>query len=167
MIGTNVNGKNLDLPEFEPCFGRINELNVPLIIHSDGLTSYQTHPAAGERTGWSERAARVLGTPPERPHYPIVWWMLTHPFEHMIASARIIYSDLLDRYPNLKFILEEGNVGYALYPFDRLEEGWEFGEMLQGPQAHLNGRKTSARYLEHFHWAVESEQSLIAEAIRR
>jgi predicted TIM-barrel fold metal-dependent hydrolase len=72
VIGTNVNGKNLDLPEFEPFFARINELGVPLIIHSDGLTSYQTHPAAGERTGWSERAARVFGTPPDRPHYPIV-----------------------------------------------------------------------------------------------
>jgi aminocarboxymuconate-semialdehyde decarboxylase len=65
VIGTNVNGKNLDQREFEPFFARINELNVPLIIHSDGLTSYQTHPAAGERMGWSDRAARVSGTPPE------------------------------------------------------------------------------------------------------
>ena len=65
VIGTNVNGKDLDLPEFEPFFARINELGVPLIIHSDGLTSYQTHPAAGDRTGWSDRAGRVyLETPP-------------------------------------------------------------------------------------------------------
>jgi predicted TIM-barrel fold metal-dependent hydrolase len=168
VIGTNVNGNNLDLPEFEPFFARINELNVPLIIHSDGLTSYQTHPAAGERTGWSDRAAFVFGTPPQRPHYPVVWWMLTHPFEHMIAIARIIYSGMLDRFPNLKFILEEGHVGYALYLFDRLEEGWEFGEMLQGRQAHLNGpKKHPLDYLEHFHWAVESEDSLIGEVIRR
>jgi predicted TIM-barrel fold metal-dependent hydrolase len=168
VIGTNVNGKDLDLPEFEPFFARINDLNVPLIIHSDGLTSYQTHPAAGNRTGWSERAGRVFGTPPDRPHYPMVWWMLTHPFEHMIAIARIIYSGMLDRFPNLKFILEEGNVGYALYLFDRLEEGREFGEMIQGPQAHLNGpKKHPLDYLEHFHWAVESEDSLIGEAIRR
>jgi predicted TIM-barrel fold metal-dependent hydrolase len=98
----------------------------------------------------------------------MVWWMLTHPFEHMIAIARIIYSGMLDRFPNLKFILEEGNVGYALYLFDRLEEGWEFGEMIQGPQAHLNGpKKHPLDYLEHFHWAVESEDSLIREAIRR
>jgi predicted TIM-barrel fold metal-dependent hydrolase len=169
VIGTNVNGKNLDSPEFEPFFARINELGVPLIIHSDGLTSYQTHPAAGERTGWSDRAARVyLETPPERPPYPIVWWMLTHPFEHMIAIARIIYSGMLDRFPNLRFILEEGNVGYALYLFDRLEEGREFGEMLQGARAHLNGpKKHPLDYLEHFHWAVESEDSLIGETIRR
>jgi hypothetical protein len=37
--------------------------------------------------------------------------MLGHPFEHMIAIARLIYSGLLDRYPNLRFIFEEGNVG--------------------------------------------------------
>jgi aminocarboxymuconate-semialdehyde decarboxylase len=168
VIGTNVNGRNLDEPEFQLFFDRINELDVPIIIHSDGLTSYQTHPAAGARTGWADRAARVFGTPAERPHYPIIWWMLTHPFEHMIAIARIIYSGLLDRFPNLKFILEEGNVGYALYLFDRLEEGWEFGEMLQGPRAHLHGpKKHPLDYLEHFHWAVESEDSLIGEAIRR
>jgi aminocarboxymuconate-semialdehyde decarboxylase len=167
VIGTNVNGRNLDEPAFQPFFSRINELNIPIIIHSDGLTSYQTHPAAGERTGWSNRASRIFGRAPEHPHYPI-WWMLTHPFEHMIAIARIIYSGLLDRFANLRFIFEEGNVGYALYLFDRLEEGWEFGEMIQGPRVHLSGpKKHPLEYLEHFHWAVESEDSLIGEVIKR
>ena len=41
VIGTNVNGRNLDEPNFQPFFARINELNIPIIIHSDGLTSYQ------------------------------------------------------------------------------------------------------------------------------
>jgi aminocarboxymuconate-semialdehyde decarboxylase len=173
VIGTNVNGKNLDMPEFERFFARINELNVPIIIHSDGLTSYQTHPAAGDRTGWlnrggfASRLADRMQAEEQVPEYPI-WWMLTHPFEHMIAIARIIYSGLLDRFPNLKFILEEGNVGYALYLFDRLEEGWEFGEMIHGPRVHLGGpKKHPVEYLEHFHWAVESEDSLIGEAIKR
>jgi predicted TIM-barrel fold metal-dependent hydrolase len=163
----------LDMPEFRPFFARMNELNIPLIIHSDGLTSYQTHPAAGERTGWSNRGLFAAGgrdrsqAEEQVPDYPI-WWMLTHPFEHMIAIARIIYSGMLDRFPNLRFIFEEGNVGYALYLFDRLEEGWEFGEMIQGPRVHLGGpKKHPLDYLEHFHWAVESEDSLIAEAIRR
>jgi predicted TIM-barrel fold metal-dependent hydrolase len=160
VIGTNVRGKNLDMPEFGPFFSRINELNVPIIIHSDGLSPYQNHPAAGDRTGWSERG-------PFSADYPI-WWMLTHPFEHMIAIARIIYSGMLDRFPNLKFILEEGNVGYALYLFDRLEEGWEFGELIYGPRVHLGGpKKHPLEYLQHFHWAVESEDSLIGEAIKR
>lgn len=160
VIGTNVRGHNLDMPEFGPFFARINELGIPLIIHSDGLSPYQSHPAAGDRTGWSDRG-------PFSADYPI-WWMLTHPFEHMIAIARIIYSGLLDRFPDLQFILEEGNVGYALYLFDRLEEGWEFGELIHGPRVHLGGpKKHPLDYLEHFHWAVESEDSLIGEAIKR
>lgn len=160
VIGTNVRGKNLDMPEFLPFFRRVNELDVPIILHSDGLSPYQNHPAAGDRTGWSERG-------PFSAEYPI-WWMLTHPFEHMIAIARIIYSGLLDRFPNLKFILEEGNVGYAPYLFDRLEEGREFGEMLFGSRVHLGGpKKHPLDYLEHFHWAVESEDSLIAEVVKR
>jgi predicted TIM-barrel fold metal-dependent hydrolase len=55
MIGTNMRGRNLDLPEFWPFFARMNDLNIPIIVHSDGLTSFQTHPAAGDRTGWWER----------------------------------------------------------------------------------------------------------------
>ena len=148
------------MPEFLPFFARMNELNVPIIIHSDGLSPYQNHPAAGDRTGWSERG-------PFSADYPI-WWMLTHPFEHMIAISRIIYSGLLDRFPNLRFILEEGNAGYAPYLFDRLDEGREFGELLYGPRVHLGGpKKRPLEYLEHFHWAVESEDSLIGEVIKR
>ena len=160
VIGTNVRGKNLDLPEFWPFFARMNALEIPIIVHSDGLTPFQTHPAAGERTGWWERGPFAVDQP--------IWWMLSHPFEHMIAIARIIYSGLLDRYPNLQFIFEEGNVGYALYLFDRLEAGWEFGEMIYGPRVHLRGpKKHPLDYLEHFHWAVESEDSLIAEVVKR
>ena len=161
VIGANVRGRNLDLPEFWPFFARVNELDIPIIIHSDGLSPFQNYPAAGDRTGWAERGG------PFSADYPI-WWMLTHAFEHMIAIARIIYSGLLDRFPNLKFILEEGNVGYALYLFDRLEEGHEFGELLYGPRVHLGGpKKHPLDYLEHFHWAVESEDSLIGEVIKR
>jgi len=160
VIGTNVRGKNLDSPEFWPFFERMNELEVPIIVHSDGLTPFQTHPAAADRIGWWERT-------PFATDYPI-WWMLGHPFEHMIAITRIIYSGLLDRYPRLRFIFEEGNVGYALYLFDRLEDGWEFGELLFGPRVRLRGpRKRPSEYLPHFHWAVESEDSLIPEVIRR
>jgi aminocarboxymuconate-semialdehyde decarboxylase len=173
VIGTNVRGRNLDLPEFRPFFARISELNVPLIVHSDGLTSFQTHPAAGDRTGWSNRGVFASGGRDrsegleQGSEYPI-WWILTHPFEHIIAIARIIYGGLLDLYPNLKFIFEEGNVGYALYLFDRLEEGWEFGEFIHGPRVHLGGpKKHPLEYLENFHWAVESEDSLIGQAIKR
>lgn len=160
VIGTNVQGKNLDLPEFWPFFARMNDLQAPIIVHSDGLSPFQTHIAAGERLGWTERS-------PFAGDYP-VWWMLGHPFEHMIAIARIIYSGLLDRYPNLRFIFEEGNVGYAIYLFDRLESGWEFGEQLFGPRVHLKPpKKRPLEYLEHFHWAVESEDSMIGEVIKR
>jgi aminocarboxymuconate-semialdehyde decarboxylase len=160
VIGTNVRGKDLDAPEFWPFFSAIEELDVPIIVHSDGLTGFQSHPAAPERTGWRERAPFVA-------EYPL-WWMLGHPIEHMIAIARIVYSGLLDRFPKLRFLFEEGNVGYALYLFDRLEEGWEFGEALFGKKVHARGpAKKPLEYLDHFYWAIEPEDSLAPEAIRR
>ena len=138
----------------------MNKLEIPIIVHSDGLSSFQTHPAAGERTGWWERGPFAVDQP--------IWWTWAIPLSNMIAIARIIYSGLLDRYPNLKFIFEEGNVGYALYLFDRLEAGWEFGEMIYGARVHLRGpKKRPLEYLEHFHWAVESEDWLIAEVVKR
>jgi hypothetical protein len=91
VIGTNVRGRNLDMPEFLPFFSRMNDLTTPIIIHSDGLSPYQNYPAAGDRTGWFERG-------PFSADYP-VWWMLTHPFEHRIAIARIIYSGPLSESP--------------------------------------------------------------------
>ena len=40
--------------------------------------------------------------------------------------------------------------------------------MLYGPRVHLGGpKKHPLEYLEHFHWAVESEDSLIDEVIKR
>ena len=81
VIGTNVRGRNLDMLELQPFFARINELDIPIIIHSDGLSTYQNYPAAGARTGWSERG-------PFSAQYPI-WWMLTHPFEHVIGNCSL------------------------------------------------------------------------------
>jgi hypothetical protein len=63
------------------------------IVHSDGFTSFQTHLAAGECTGWCERGPFSVDHP--------IWRMLRHPFEHMIAIAQLICSGLLDRHPDL------------------------------------------------------------------
>jgi hypothetical protein len=63
VIGTNVRGRNLDLSEFWPFFARMNKLEIPIIVHSDGLSSFQTHPAAGERTGWWERGPFAVDQP--------------------------------------------------------------------------------------------------------
>jgi hypothetical protein len=94
--------------------------------------------------------------------------MLGHPFEHMIAITRLIYSGLLlDRYqPAIHSRRRRCRIRINL--FDRLEEGWEFGELIHGQRLHLRGpKKHPLDYLEHFHWAVESEDSLIGEAVRR
>lgn len=40
--------------------------------------------------------------------------------------------------------------------------------MLYGSRVHLRGpKKHPLEYLEHFHWAVESEDSPIAEVVKR
>jgi predicted TIM-barrel fold metal-dependent hydrolase len=159
VIGTNVSGESIDLPQFWPFFEAINDLNIPVIVHSDGLTPFQKGMVGADRLRF-RGGPFVFGD-------QCLWWMLGHGFEHMVTIARLVYSGLLDTFPNLKFIFEEANVGYAIYLFDRLEEGWWFMEQFgQGTRIHTTERKP-IEYLERFHWGVEPEDSLLREVIRR
>ena len=86
QIFSNVNGRPLDDPLFEPVFRRMAELDLPIWLHP-----------------W--RAA-------DRPDYPTeqrskfeMWWVFGWPYETSVAMARIVFAGLFDRYPNLKIIV--------------------------------------------------------------
>jgi predicted TIM-barrel fold metal-dependent hydrolase len=80
-IFSNVDGKPLDGPEFIPLFAKAAELDVPLFIHP-------TTPRA--REGLQEYGLTI-----------IVGLL----FDSTLAVSRLIFSGLLDKYPNLKIIL--------------------------------------------------------------
>jgi predicted TIM-barrel fold metal-dependent hydrolase len=86
QIYTNVLGKPLDAPEFRPFWKKMNELGKPIWIH----------PARGAET----------------PDYPLfekkslyeIWWTLGWSYETACAMMRLVYSKIMDDYPNLKII---------------------------------------------------------------
>jgi predicted TIM-barrel fold metal-dependent hydrolase len=86
QIYTNMNGKPLDSPEFEPLFEMMARYNLPIWIHpTHGVTAndYSTE------TGGSKYAvASTFG------------W----PYETTMAMNRLVFGGILERYPNLKVI---------------------------------------------------------------
>ncbi len=85
LIYTNVAGRPLDDPEFEPIFACMAELDAPIWLHPVGTASLPDYPA--------EKKSRFE-----------MWWCFHWPYETSVAMLRMVFSGLLDRHPNLRII---------------------------------------------------------------
>ena len=105
QIFTNVNGRPLDDPEFEPIFGRMAEYDLPIWMHparDAGLPDYRSE---------------------QRSKYEI-WWTLGWPYETSAAMARLVFSGTFDRLPGLKLITHHLG-GLVPYLEGRVGPGWD------------------------------------------
>jgi uncharacterized protein len=85
QIFTNINGRALDDPEFQPIFDKMAELNLPIWLHptrGSGFADYQTE---------------------KRSRYDL-WWVFGWPYETTIAMGRLVFAGIFDRHPNLLII---------------------------------------------------------------
>lgn len=106
QIYTNVAGRPIDQPEYEPFWAKMNELGKPVWIH----------PARGAET----------------PDYPLyekkslyeIWWALGWSYETGCAMARLVFSKIIDRYPNLKLLVHHFG-GIIPMLEGRLGPGWD------------------------------------------
>jgi predicted TIM-barrel fold metal-dependent hydrolase len=82
FVSSNIRGRAIDLPEFEPFWAHIVELDIPILIHPIDVASscrpYEAEFDLMHNFGW--------------------------PFETELALARIVFSGLMERYPNLKVV---------------------------------------------------------------
>jgi predicted TIM-barrel fold metal-dependent hydrolase len=85
QIYTNVNGKPLDRPEFEPFFAAMARRGTPIWVH----------PA---------RAANHPDYLEEKRSLYEIWWTLGWSYETSAFMARMVFSKMLDKYPGLKLI---------------------------------------------------------------
>ena len=103
MIGSNVNGKNLDHPDFHPFFAAIAELGIPLFIHPyipagvERMQDYYLHNLIG-----------MVG-------------------ETGLAIASVIYGGVLVRWPNLKLVFAHAG-GVFPYIVGRMDHGYRVRE---------------------------------------
>src|SRR5882724_10452779 len=85
QIFSNVNGLPLDAPQFRSLFDRMASLGLPIWLHPARPASFPDYP--GET----------------RSRYDI-WWAFGWPYETTAAMARLVFSGLFDRHPDLKII---------------------------------------------------------------
>jgi predicted TIM-barrel fold metal-dependent hydrolase len=103
QIFTNVNGRPVDDPSFEPLFAAMAGYGLPVWLHparTAAMTDYK-----------AEQLSRFE-----------MWWCFGWPYETSVAMARLVLSGIFDRYPTLKIITH--HLGGMIPYFDkRIEEG--------------------------------------------
>jgi aminocarboxymuconate-semialdehyde decarboxylase len=115
-MGTNIGGKDLDDPMFEPVFTRIESLGLPIFLHP-------LNTVGGART---------------QPFY--LTNFIGNPVDSAIAAAHLIFGGVLDRHPRLTFCLPHAG-GVLPILAGRWDHGWtvrpEVRQLPQAPSAYL------------------------------
>ncbi len=131
QIFTNVQGKPLDLPEFEPFFAYMNEVNKPVWMHPARGANFPDYLTENESD------------------YEI-WWTFGWPYETSAAMARMVFSGLFDRYPNLRIITHHAG-GMVPYFEGRVGAGWDqMGARTTDRDLGATLKKLKRPHLEYF-----------------
>jgi aminocarboxymuconate-semialdehyde decarboxylase len=120
MIGSNIGGKNLDDPSFEPLWAAAEELDAFMMIHP------------GNVAGADRLRSYYLGN------------LIGNPLDTTIAGACLIFGGVLERYPRLNFVMVHGG-GFIPYQGGRWVHGWH---VRPEPKVHL--KHSPAPYLDRF-----------------
>ncbi|MGH7831495.1 MAG: amidohydrolase family protein [Candidatus Binatia bacterium] len=102
-----VKGRTLDDPYYDPFYGALQDLEIPLMVH-EGSGAYL--PTAG--------ADRFEGQ----------WFFthtISHPFEQMLACLSLICKGVLEKFPRLKVVFLESGAGWLPYWLWRMDEHYE------------------------------------------
>jgi predicted TIM-barrel fold metal-dependent hydrolase len=85
QIFSNINGKPLDEPEFYPMFEKMAQYDLPIWLH----------PARGQT---------FPDYKTEQKSFYEIWFVFGWPYETSAAMARIVFSGIFDKLPNIKII---------------------------------------------------------------
>ena len=100
-IGTDVNGKPLDSPEFMPIYEKMEQYNLPIFLHPSKNRFYPDYP------GETESKFNLFGN---------IGW----PHTTSMAMLRLVHSGVLEKYPKLKFVTHHAG-GTVPYLAKRIE----------------------------------------------
>ena len=122
MIGSNVQGKNLDDPAFEPLWAEAAALGAVVLVHpvnvagADRLRSYYLNNLIG------------------------------NPLDTTIAAASLVFGGVLERHPKLKVLLVHGG-GFVPYQAGRWVHGWQVR-----PEPKVNVKRSPEPWLDRFYY---------------
>jgi aminocarboxymuconate-semialdehyde decarboxylase len=122
MIGSNVVGKNLDDPSFEPVWAVAEELGAFMIIHP----------------------ANVAGADRLRSYY--LQNLIGNPLDTTIAAACLVFGGVMDRHPKLNVLLVHGG-GFVPYQAGRWAHGWHVR-----PEPKVNVKQSPEPWIDRFYY---------------
>ncbi len=99
-VGSNINGRPIGAPEFEPFFAACVELGAAVFVHA-------LRPAGMER---------LIGPAP-------LQQVLAYPGDVGLAAASVLTSNLIERHPALRIAFSHGG-GTLASLLPRLQKGW-------------------------------------------
>jgi len=100
MIASNIMGKNLDDPSFEPLWATAEDLGAFVFVHPNNV--------AGADRMKSYYLNNLIG----------------NPLDTTIGAACLYFGGVLDRHPRLTVVLAHGG-GFTPYQAARWEHGWQ------------------------------------------
>jgi aminocarboxymuconate-semialdehyde decarboxylase len=122
MIGSNVQGRNLDDPALEPLWAEAAALGAFMIVHpmnvagADRLRSYYLNNLIG------------------------------NPLDTTIAAACLVFGGVLERHPNLKVLLVHGG-GFVPFQAGRWVHGWQVR-----PEPKVNVKQSPQPWIDRFYY---------------
>jgi aminocarboxymuconate-semialdehyde decarboxylase len=101
VVGSNINGKRPDAPEFESLFAEIERMGQPVFIHPMPMVNSVPSPDEYKLTA-----------------------ILQLPFETTVCVTRMIFAGLFERHPGLSVILPHSG-GTLPFLFSRIDLGFK------------------------------------------
>ena len=122
QIGSNIMGRNLDEPEFEPVWQVANRHSAFFMIHPNNV--------AGADRLKNYYLNNLIG----------------NPLDTTIAAASLVFGGVIERFPNIRFFMVHGG-GFTPYQAGRWQHGWH---VRPEPQKHL--KKPPAETIRTLYW---------------
>jgi len=121
QIYSNAAGKPLDVPEYAPIFETMAEYDLPILLHPARGPNFVDY--AGETKSKYE-----------------IWWTFGWPYETSVAMARLVFTGIFDRFPDIKIITHhmgamipyfEGRVGHGWDQLGKRTTDEDYGSLLR------------------------------------
>ena len=127
-LPTNLIGKPVDLPEFEPFWAKVAEMNVPIFLHPQDPVSHVDRPYEAD-------------------------WGLSHtfawPYDTVLMLTRLVFSGIMEKYPTLKIISHHLGGGMIPFLWGRISESYAPDNTLGNLQRKI-GRTFPKPLFEYF-----------------
>ena len=130
-VHTPVNDKPLDSPEFMPLYEKMSNYNLPIFIHPMRPVDYPDYKT-------EDRSMYGI--------FATFGW----PYETTLAMTRLVFSGVLEKYPNIKFVTHHCG-GMVPYYAQRIADFKDLGELRRGEKYPYLISKPPIEYFKMFY----------------